>query len=912
MPPAPAAKLPSIEERVAQPRSKRASRNARLPKAKRKSLSEYRSKRRFDVTPEPAPRPVPRSSGHSFVIQKHDATRLHYDFRLEVDGVLKSWAVPKGPSLDPSAKRLAMQTEDHPLDYAGFEGMIPEGEYGAGPVIVWDRGTFTPEGAASATEQLERGELKFGLQGEKLHGSFVLVKIRGRDNRGNPWLLIKHRDADADPDWRIEEHEGSVLSGRNLKQVEEKAPEVASPHPPTAPPAGEIEGAREAKMPESLSPMLATLVDKPFSDPDWIFEIKWDGVRSLAFVRNGKVKLRSRNGLDITHQYPEFGELPTRLSARTAILDGEIVALDEKGISNFERLQPRMHVRAPSASLLSRIPATYYFFDLVYCDGQDLRNVPLIERKEKLHAILAPAARMLYADHQPERGAEFLEAARRHGLEGVIGKRAQSRYVEGRSTEWVKFKVTREVDAVVGGYTAPRGSRQYFGALLCGLYENRVLRFIGGIGTGFDTGLQKSIYARLKGLDTAECPFRPVPETRERAYWVRPELVARLRYANWTEERRLRAPVFIALLDDHRPEDARFENETATDTRKAVKKANSSPHAGKRRKTAIAHEAGRVLHPAELEEILTRGSEETLSVRVNRKELNLTNLNKLYFPESGYAKRHLLAYYCKAAGYILPYLKDRPLVLKRYPDGITGASFFQKDAGVSIPEWMETVMVESQEERRAVHYFIADDLAALLYLTNLGCIDHNPWASRRDDLERPDYVFFDLDPSEGTNFNLVIDIARAVNEKLLALGMKAYLKTSGATGFHLYVPLARKYTFDQVRRFAEVIGQAVAAEHPRSVTQERIIAKRPRRTVMIDAYQNAFGRPLAAPYAVRAFPKAPVSTPIAADELKHGLRPDRFNMKTIVHRVKELGDLWRDFWKNRQRLEDALKRAGAV
>ncbi|MGH9469123.1 MAG: DNA polymerase ligase N-terminal domain-containing protein, partial [Terriglobia bacterium] len=330
---------------MARPRPTGPSRARRKPAREPGSLAEYRRKRRFEVTPEPAPKSAPGPAAHRFVIQKHDATRLHYDFRLEVDGVLKSWAVPKGPSLNPADKRLAMQTEDHPLEYADFEGVIPEGEYGAGPVIVWDRGAFTPEGPASAAEQIERGELKFSLQGEKLRGGFVLVKIRGRDTKGRPWLLIKHRDAAADPEWKIEEHDGSVISGRTLKQVEEGAPQAGAPAARAAAPVAEIEGARKANMPASLRPMLATLVEKPFSDPDWMFEIKWDGVRSLAWVRDGKLTLRSRNGLDITRQYPEFAELPRRISARTAILDGEIVALEEKGVSKFERLQPRMHVR---------------------------------------------------------------------------------------------------------------------------------------------------------------------------------------------------------------------------------------------------------------------------------------------------------------------------------------------------------------------------------------------------------------------------------------------------------------------------------------------------------------------------------------------------------------------------------------
>ncbi|MGH9447942.1 MAG: non-homologous end-joining DNA ligase, partial [Terriglobia bacterium] len=436
----------------------------------------------------------------------------------------------------------------------------------------------------------------------------------------------------------------------------------------------------------------------------------------------------------------------------------------------------------------------------------------------------------------------------------------------------MKCKITREVDVVIGGYTAPRGSRQYFGALLAGLYDGRALRFAGGVGTGFDQKMQKAIYEKLKTLGSGQCPFEPAPDTREKAQWIKPKLVARLKYANWTEDRRLRAPVFLALLDDHKPSDCQFKTETPIALSEALTESKSSGmmrhKEGKRGKQHDTPADGTLTDRKEIETRLLEGRDENLSLEIDGKPLRLTHLNKVYFPESGYTKRDLLAYYYKAAKYILPFLKDRPLVLKRYPDGISGKPFFQKDAGKAAQEWMETVTVHSEDEAKDIHYFVANDLAALLYLTNLGCIDHNPWSSRRDDLDHPDYLFFDLDPSDQTDFTVVVEIARAVYAKLMDLGMKVFLKTSGATGFHLYVPIDRNYTFDQVRTFADLIGQAVADENPKRVTRQRTISKRPPGTVMIDAYQNAPGRPLAPPYAVRAFPKAPVSTPILARELK--------------------------------------------
>jgi bifunctional non-homologous end joining protein LigD len=876
------------------------------------SLSVYRHKRHFDETPEPKAKLHRRTAGHRFVIQKHDATRLHYDFRLEIDGVLKSWAVPKGPSLNPAEKRLAMETEDHPLEYADFEGVIPEGHYGAGPVMIWDRGTFTPEGDTSAAQQYRRGELKFALNGQKLHGSFVLVKLRRSNGNGKPWLLIKHRDAAADPHWKIDTETASVTSGRNLQEVEEGEPPSAamlqqSPQ--------ELAGAQKAKLPAALRPMLATLVDKPFSHKDWLFEIKWDGIRALAWIEDGHLKLRSRMGKDITRQYPELHQLPGRIHAKTAILDGEIVTLDENGRSSFQGLQSRMNVHSPSKAMQSSAPVTYYIFDILYCDGYDLRDVPLIERKRLLQSVLESGDRFAYADHQLAKGRELFDLAREQKLEGIIGKRVGSLYTETRSPEWVKFKVTKEVDAVIGGYTAPRGSREHFGALLLGLYDGKTLHFIGGVGTGFDRAKQKTIHEKLVKLASDKCPFEEVPKTQEKACWVEPALVARAKYASWTKDRRLRAPVFLTLLEDHQPANCQFKIETPAAASQTLKSAESKATTLKKAKSSdqgAPSIGGRVLSKnQEIEKELFHGRADNLSVEIGGKPLRLTNLNKVYFPESSYTKRDLLAYYFRAGEYILPFLKERPLVLRRYPDGISGKSFFQKDAGKGAPEWMETVAVASEGKGADIHYFLANDLAALLYLTNLGCIDHNPWSSRRDDLDHPDYVFFDLDPSEGTDFKTVVAVAQVVHEMLLDLGLKVFLKTSGATGFHLYVPLKRKYTFEQVRAFAEIIARLAASKMPKQTTQQRSIARRPRGTVMIDADQNAPGRPLAAPYAVRAVPRARVSAPISARELRPGLQPDHFTMRTILGRIEKVGDLWTDFWKARQGLENPLKKLNA-
>ncbi|HET6931202.1 MAG TPA: DNA ligase D [Candidatus Acidoferrum sp.] len=893
-------------------------------------LEEYRRKRRFDRTPEPSgdsepvagkaqdqPSPAVKPAtagkrtrlpkpklphlevlpgaehGDTFVVQKHRATRLHYDFRLAIDGTLKSWAVPKGPSQSHADKRLAVQTEDHPLDYANFEGKIPEGNYGAGTVMIWDRGTFHVEGDLPALKQLEKGEIKFSLNGEKLRGSFVLVKLK-QSEKGNEWLMIKHKDAAEDSSWNIDSHDGSAITGRSIEEIKEELPPKRRPVPIQP---AELQGARKAAMPSRVEPMLATLAGQPFSDPNWLFEIKWDGVRALARIEDGALALRSRNSIDITKRYPELAPLPHFLAAREAILDGEIVALDAHGHSSFEQLQERMHVRAPGDSLVAKMPVVYFTFDLLYCDGYDLREAPLLERKQLLQRLLFTTDRFRYADHQLEHGKELFGLAEQNGLEGIVAKRADSPYISDRSPYWAKLKITKTVDAVIGGWTEARTSALPFGSLLLGLYQGKKLRFIGHVGSGFDAKKLTELSSRLKALAASASPFDTAPETNEKPSWVSPDLVARVKFSGWTQEHVLRHPVFIALREDARPADCQWENEMAAVEPAAAPAVVRAPEI-----------VGRVLSTkAEIENELFKGRSETVTIELDGKRLRLSNLNKVYFPESGYTKRDLLAYYYRMADYILPFLRDRALVLRRYPDGIRGSAFFQKDVREGLPEWFKTVPVDSEHRGEVIHFATANDRASLLFLTGLGCIDHNPWSNCIADLDHPDYFFFDLDPSDGTEFSVVVTIARALHEMLEELQVANFLKTSGATGFHIYIPVEPIYTYEQLRTFGEIIARTVSAEHPNLVTSERIVAKRPAGRVLIDVQQNAHGRPLAAAYSVRAFPQAPVSTPLLPRELRPNLQPAKLNMKTIFARLKEKGDLWRDFWTQRQRLEGAIE-----
>lgn len=877
------------------------------------ALQEYRRKRQFDATPEP--RGNNRAGrGNRFVVQEHDATRLHYDLRLEIDGVLKSWAVPKGPSLDPSDKRLAVQTEDHPLEYAKFEGTIPAGNYGAGEVIIWDEGTFEPEGPLPADQQLERGELKFILHGQKLNGGFVLVKLRSSRSGtpGKDWLLIKHRDSWAEEGWNINDHSESVMSGRSIRpRPRKKSPSAAedergkrsAPQKIKFPP-----GAKRAPMPDHVVPALATLAEKPFSDPEWLFEIKWDGSRALARVNGHQLKLWSRSQRDIVREYPELAGLPNYVNGHDVWLDGEIVALDKDGRSNFQLLQQRFSVVSPSAELMRKVPVVYYIFDILYCDGYDLRKAPLIERKKLLKQILDTDSLIRYSDHEVEKGRELYDLARERGLEGIIGKQLHSAYPEGRTKSWLKFKFERELDAVVGGWTDPRKSREHFGALLAGLYEGSRLEFIAGVGTGFSVPLQASLAERLRDLHVSECPFAEEPDTREEAHWVKPELVVRVKYGGWTEGRHLRAPRFGGLMEDHDPRECTFEKEMRIE-----KDVNVHQNRGHRHSSTSAkqpHSRGSsatALTEKELAKELETGFREDVFAEVGGQTLHFTNLNKVYFPQDGYTKRDLLAYYLRMAPFILPFLKDRPLVLRRYPNGIEGDAFFQKDVGKGTPDWILTAAIKSESKGSTIHYFLANDLPALLFLTNLGCIDHNPWSSRYDDQEHPDYIFFDLDPSAGADFASVVKLARALTERLEVLRLKVFVKTSGATGLHIFIPIRPHYSYEQVRQFVELVATWTARDYPELITTERSLSKRPPNSIYVDAHQNSRGQSLASVYSARAFPHAPVSAPVSFRELNAKLRADTWNIKSMPGRIKDAGDLWARFWKERQSLERAVE-----
>jgi bifunctional non-homologous end joining protein LigD len=791
------------------------------------SLATYRRKRHFEKTPEPAGQRRRAQGALRFVVQKHQASRLHYDFRLELDGVLKSWAVPKGPSLDPKEKRLAVMVEDHPLDYRTFEGTIPEGNYGAGNVLVWDEGTYEAPGAedraaseAAVREGLSRGRLHIVLHGYKLRGEFILVKLpRGK---GNNWLLMKKRDPFAS-EGDVTAQEESVSSGRTLADVARKAPARAKARRTKT-------TAAASAMPHDVRPMLATLVDKPFDRTGWIFEPKWDGYRAIAEVSGGKVKLYSRNHKGFEKR---FGPVIDSLKGlgHDAVLDGEVVAVDNAGRSQFQLLQ--------NYQKTGRGNLVYYVFDQLYLDGEDVRQLPLLRRKEMLANLLGKRPHVRLSEHIEQHGVAFFDAAVGQHLEGIVAKNGASVYREGaRSQEWLKIKTHRRQEAVIAGYTEPRGSRKALGALILGVYEGNKLVYVGHTGGGFDSKGLEEMLARLRPLERKSCPFPDVPVTNAPVHWVKPDL------QEWTDDGRMRMPIFIGLREDKPAREVRREE---------------------------SQSAGKVLAPDATPQ--------------------LTHLDKVYWPDDGYTKGDLIAYYRDVAGVILPHLRDRPMSLHRHPGGIANKGFFQKDVGGKpLPSWVQTTVIASDSDTEEITYALCQDEPTLLYLANLGCIEMNPWLSRVESLDQPDYLVLDLDP-EDVAFAAVVQTAQAVRKVLDRVGAACWCKTSGKRGLHVAVPLGAAYSYDQARQFAEIVARLANAQMPSTTSVVRSPRLRQKR-VYLDYLQNKRGATLAAAYSVRPVPGATVSTPLRWSEVKTGLDPSAFTIKTMRRRLDRVGDLW--------------------
>jgi bifunctional non-homologous end joining protein LigD len=774
----------------------------------RQKLAEYERKRDQAQTPEPF---TGKKRGREpiFVVQRHDARRLHYDFRLERDGALASWAVPKGVPLEPGQRALAVHVEDHPLDYADFEGEIPKGQYGAGTVEIWDRGTY------ELVEEKKDGGLTVRLHGKRLDGTWTLVPAK-LDGDPKNWLILRKREA---------------------------------------------EGAAPAKTQGRYQPMLATLVsaDELPTGKDWVFEVKWDGYRALAYLRGGEATLVSRNGNDLTERFRGIANaIPRTLKTPDCVLDGEVCALDEQGRPSFSAMQQGK----PGT------PIVYEVFDLLEVEGEPLVDRPLRERRARLEQLLDRRNRTVRLSEQFEDGEALLEAAKQQGLEGVIAKRADCPYRQGKRTrEWLKIKTHGRQEFVIAGYTKGQGRRSgRFGSLVLGVWRGDELSYVGNVGTGFTDKDIDELLAKLRPLQQKESPFAVVPKMpkvkKADVVWVKPELVAEVEFVEWTHDGRLRAPSYQGLRED---------------------------------------KPAREVHR---EEPLTN------EVRIGKHAVKLSNLDKVFWPDDGITKGDLLRYYRAVAPVVIPHIRDRPFTMKRYPDGIEGGHFFQKDAPSHLPDWIPTVGVEATtrdrpRRTRTIRAPLVNDEPALLWMVNMGCIDLNTWYSRVDKPDRPDFVLFDLDPAQGAGFPEVIQVALLVKEVLDALGLVGFPKTSGSDGMHVLVPIERRHTYDDTREFSAIVAGTLARTHRGLVTTEWTKSKR--KGVLIDSNQNGEGKTIASVYSVRPHPGAPVSTPLRWDEVKEGLDPREFTMDAVLARIDRDGDLFEGVLTTRQSLGKALR-----
>jgi bifunctional non-homologous end joining protein LigD len=800
-----------------------------------------------------------------------------------MEGVLRSWAVPKGPSLNPAEKRLAMLTEDHPIDYGEFEGVIPKGNYGAGNVIIWDKGTYEMVDPKTPEEGWREGKLHFVLHGKKLSGEWVLVR-GSRDPK--QWILFKVRDEHADPDIDItEQRPESVISGKLIEEVGQGTPAKHWVTPIERElERFEMKKAGKSPLPDLAQPMLATLAEKPFDNDDWLFELKLDGIRAIAVRQGMKLDMWTRNGKDLTRRFPTIAGALAALPVEAVILDGEIVALDENGRAHFQLLQPRIHLsRAKDiAAADEQIPAYFYAFDLLYINGYNLMKFPLIERKSVLQKLIPDNTGWIrYVDHVEGNGTAFFNAVEEHGLEGIVAKLKHSQYQQARTRHWLKIKTQQSDHFVVGGFTWPEGSRKFFGALLLGLYKNGDLIYVGRTGGGFDDRALADAHRQLQGLVTKKCPFREVPAEMTNSTWVQPKLVCDVRFNEWTSDRKLRAPIFQGFRDDIDAEQCRLEESLP---QKAIPSVAVSSGGSK----VEVRPDGRSF-PASLAH-----------------RIEFTNLDKVFWPDDGYTKGDLIEYYDKIAPYLIPHLLDRPLVFERFPNGIYGESFYQKDAPDYTPGWIRTEQIWSEDVGRHIRYFVGADREQLLYIANSANIQQNPWMSRVQSLDFPDYLVFDLDPVEAP-FATVQKVALVVRDVLDELGLRAYPKTSGASGIHVHLPLLENtFTYEDVRVFAGAIASIVAQRLPKLATIERVVRRRKAHEVYIDFLQNIRGKTVASVYSPRPRPGAPVSTPLKWQELERPIDPREFTIKTIFKRLENYGELFEAALSDRQDISGFL------
>jgi bifunctional non-homologous end joining protein LigD len=826
----------------------------------RKRLPEYEAKRDFEVTPEPAPgTAAPSAERPSFVVHKHDATRLHYDVRLEMDGALASWSVPKGPSYDPNQKRLAIQTEDHPLEYGNFEGRIPDGEYGAGDSLIWDNGTYEAVPPLTPSEQRKKGHLRVRFHGHKLDGEWHLVRTGGMHGTKSQWLMFKAKDGKENPSYDvISERPESVVSGRVVTRGPERAGKLRAPR---APPDAILRG--------YLPPMLATLVDEaPADEENWIVERKYDGYRALAALSNGRVAMWTRNALDLSARFPAIARSLSQIIVGDAVVDAEIAILDPAGVPRFELIQQGRNDEA-----------ILFAFDLLRLDGEDLRSRNIEDRRDLLRSLFSnTAANLRVSEELNGRVADLLRDAASSGWEGVVLKRRGSHYEKGRGGDWLKLKALQNQELAIVGWTPGEGSASSgIGALLLGVNEGGTLEFAGKVGTGFSSKQRKELLAELSKDETDGPQISGAPRMRD-ARWVKPRLVAQVRFTEWTHDGKLRHPSFQGLRPDKSPMETVRERPAAAPKNRG-RGATGSGRAGSRSSTPGAATA-KAPAPA---------SARATPNHVERQEVKLTNPTRLLYPKDGMTKQDVAAYYEAVSGPLIEALRDRPLAVIHWNQGVGKSGWFHQNTGQDAAPWM-TVVDTPSAKGTPVRHLVADRPETLRWLAQHSALELHMWHSRAQNLTMPDWVVFDLDPAEGKGIEQAIEVAQILHGMFDRLGLPSVPKTTGKRGIHVFVPLAPGHTYDDAQAFALSVGETVTAKLPQ-VTLERAKEKRKGR-LYFDCMQNGYGKTVVAPYSLRGADGAPVSTPLRWSEVEPGLNPRRFNVRTVPGRLKEVGDLF--------------------
>lgn len=820
------------------------------------ALEKYNQKRDFKQTKEPEGK-VSKEHKLMFVVQKHIATRLHFDFRIEHKGVLLSWAVPKGVPTSSAEKHLAMMVEDHPVSYYDFEGTIPEGNYGAGTVMVWDLGNYSVPGATTPeevdkaiSEGLEKGDLKIVLNGKKLKGIFALVRFKRAGD--NAWLFIKDKD-EFEP-LKIKDPDLSAKTGKTMEEIENSDKVWDSDKKK------EVEEIKQ--LPERITlPMLASLSEDAFDNDDWIFEAKLDGYRAIAVLQGNKVELISRNQISLNSKYPEIVESLEKLNIN-AVLDGEIVVLNKKKIPQFQLLQN--YPRDKEGTI------QYNLFDLVSLDSLDLRSLPLIERKKALETLAKKVKlpkNILINDFTKAKGKSLFKEMIKKGYEGVVAKKSDSPYISGERTDnWKKFKTVKEMECLICGYTPPQGNRKFFGSLLLGRYKYGKLVYLGNTGSGFDDKSLKDLKDILDKKVRKDSPFEDSTEVPKNSIFVEPVIVADINYAEVTKEGMLRQAIFQKIREDKTPKDINSNDELRITNEKK----------GENKSDRIDDPLSLISHP-----------------------------DKIYWPDDGYTKLDLAKFYLEISDFILPYLKDRPNNMNRHPDGINGGSFYHKDYEQKHPDFVQTYGIYSDSSKKVVDYIICNNVETLLFLANLGCIEMNPWVSTIDHIENPDYLIFDVDPND-VPFTETVKVALKIHDLLDKIEMDNYIKTSGKRGLHIYIPLGAKYSYDNSREFSEIVAIWLMNQLPDLISLERSPEKR-KGKIYIDYLQNRQGQTTASVYSVRPVIKASVSTPLKWSEVTPKLDPKNYTIKTLPKRLDKVGDLWKPVLGKGIDMQNAIK-----